>query len=271
MKTFELAPGVSIPTLGLGTWQLTGEKCIAAVVDAVDIGYRHIDTADRYGNHREVGEGIRRAGQKREELFVTTKLPPDGLTKSAVASNCERYLSELQIDYIDLLLIHWPNRAVPIAETLGAMDELKKQGSVRALGVSNFTINHLRDALATKIPFVMNQVELRPRFNQSELREFCKSNGITVTAYSPLGRGADLGLPLIQELAKKYGVPETQIILNWVMSRGMVVIPKASSRAHLEENFGAAVLEMEEADLARIDTLPQEDRLISPSFGDFEY
>lgn len=266
-----LTADASIPVLGFGTWQLTGQECIDGVCAALETGYRHIDTADAYGNHAQVAEGIKNSGVARKDFFLTTKLKfPNAYTKEAVAADAQRFLEELQIDWIDLLLIHWPNREVPFAETLRAMDELKKKGIIKAIGVSNFTPHHLDDALKAGVEITNNQVEVRPTFNQKTLRDYCASKNISITAYSSL-RGGDPELPLITELASKYSKTPQQIILNWITNRGMITIPKSSHPERIKENFESASFEMEEADLEKIDNLPQSDRGNDPSFGDFEY
>jgi diketogulonate reductase-like aldo/keto reductase len=266
-----LTKGVTVPKLGFGTWQLTGVAATEAVAEALKVGYRHIDTADGYGNHREVGEGISRSGVPREEIFITTKLVyPDGYTAAAVMRDGSRFLEELQVSYADLLLIHWPNRKVPFAETLGAMEVLKKEGKIRAIGVSNFTERHLEEALESGVEIVNNQVEVRPQFNQKALRDYCASKNISITAYSSL-KGEEMALPLFEELAKKYQKTPAQIILNWVMARGMIAIPKSAHPERIKENFDSARFDMEEEDLLRIDTLPQTGRVNDPAFSDFEY
>ena len=270
-KTIALSTGVSIPVIGLGTWQLTGATCAPAVAYALQNGYTQIDTADAYGNHEQVGEGITKSGVAREQFFITTKLVyPSGYTAGAVHADGERFLTELETPYIDLLLIHWPNREVPFEETLKAMDELKKEGKIKAIGVSNFTPHHLNDALKAGVEIVNNQVEVRPRFNQKALRDYCASKNISITAYSSL-KGGETELPLVVELAQKYGKTPAQIILNWVVARGMVAIPKSSHSERIKENLESLDFEIEEADLANIDALPQGERVNDPSFGDFDY
>ena len=271
MKMLQLNNGMQMPSLGLGTSRLHGEVCTQAVVDALAIGYRHIDTAEMYSNHQAIAQALVRAGLAREEIFITTKVPPHSLAHKEVTVRTERYLTELGVAYIDLLLIHWPNRAIPIGETLGAMEKLRMAGKVRAIGVSNFTPHHIEDALATGISIVMNQVELHPTFNQYPLQKFCESKKIVLTAYAPLGRGADLQTPLLQELAKKYNVSVPQVILNWIIGRGIAAIPKSTGQEHLKDNFNALTWQMEVRDTARIDALPQGARLFAPSFSEFDY
>lgn len=271
MKTIQLKNGMSLPVIGFGTSQLKGEVGVRSVQEAIEVGYRHIDTADMYGNHREVGQGIKNSGIAREQLFVTTKVSRDDLTADAVRTATQRFLEELQLSYVDLLLIHWPNKSVPLAETLGAMEEIRKAGLIRAIGVSNFTEHHLADAAATGIEVVADQVEVHPTFNQKPLREYCAGRGVAVIAYAPLGRGSELNALLLTDLAKKYGVSTAQISLNWLLSRGVAVIPRSSNRAHMEDSLRAQEWQMEEMDLVRIDALPQGERLFKPATHEFDY
>lgn len=271
MKKIVLNKNASIPILGFGTWELIGHACTEAVANALSVGYRHIDTADAYGNHSEVAKGIKKSRIKREDIFLTTKVFHPNLAGENVRACCERFLDELNTDYLDLLLIHWPNRTIPISETLNVMNELKKEGKIRAIGVSNFTIHHLRDAIATGTEICNNQIELHPSFNQKELREFADSAKITLTAYSPLARGRDLNLPVILELAEKYHVTGSQVVLNWIMQKNIVAIPKSATIARTEDNFKATTWKLATEDIEKIDRLPQKNRMVNPSFNEFDY
>lgn len=271
MKSIKLNDSLSLPVLGFGTWQLSGDDCYNSVVKAFETGYRHIDTADGYGNHLEVARAIKQSGLKREEFFLTTKIRRDDLNAETVEANVKRFLAELEIPYIDLLLIHWPNRNIPIEETLGAMNKLKEQGLIRAVGVSNFTVHHLEDALKTGIEFTNNQIELRPSFNQKELRDFCREKGITVTSYSTIKAGMDFEIPVIKELAQKYGKTEGQIILNWAVSQDIIVIPRSTKPERISENFAAPEFEMEPEDIDKINNVPQGERQTHPEWNEFDY
>src|SRR3989344_6841658 len=239
MKTIQLNNNVSIPMLGFGTWQLTGEDCARSVRHALQTGYRHIDTADKYGNHVEVGKAILQSNVSRNEIHLTTKVWRTDLAKDMVPASCDRFLKEHKTDYIDLLLIHWPNKDIPITETLEAMNKLKEVGKVKALGVSNFTRHHLEDALATGIEITNNQIEVHPSFSQERMKAFCDEKGITVTAYSPLGRGQDIALPVIQEIAQRHSATPAQVILAWLLGRGIIAIPKSDKQEEIESNFKA--------------------------------
>jgi len=267
--TIKLKDNLAIPVIGFGTWQLKGEECRRTVSDALAIGYRHIDTADRYGNHHEVAAAIKDSGVDRSELFITTKIWLDSLHHQDVLADVDRFLNELELEYIDLLLIHWPNKDVAIAETLGAIEECRKVGKVKAIGVSNFTTHHLEEALATGIEIVNNQVELHPSFNQKELRQYCDQKNISVTAYSPL-RAGDMDLPIVRSLSLKYGHSPAQIILNWIVSRNMIVIPQSTDKERMKENLSVTEFVIDEADLALLDSVPQGERFNDPEFGEFD-
>ncbi|MBC7472268.1 MAG: aldo/keto reductase [candidate division SR1 bacterium] len=269
--TTQFYDNTKIPQLGLGTWQLTGEVGYQATKDALEIGYRHIDTAHIYGNHGEVGEAIKDSGLDRSELFITSKLWLDEMSEEDVKPALLRALKELQIDYIDLYIIHWPNQTVPVKSTLAALASLKKEGLTKHFGVSNFTINHLKNTLKITQEIDTNQVEFHPSLNQKELLEFCNLNKIKLTAYSPIGHGKDLDIPLIIEMAKEYNKTPAQICINWCLQKGLVTIPKASSRTRLQENFDAQLFTLSPQDIVLIDDLNLNNRYINPSFAEFEY
>jgi len=272
MKTLNLNENTTIPILGLGTWKLTGTECVEMVSKALEIGYRHIDTADAYGNHREISRAIKESRVPREELFITSKLWRTNMHARDVIEAGKRTLDELGIEYLDLFLIHWPNRSVPIAETLEAMNTLKEEGLVKALGVSNFTINHLKDAFETEVEITNNQIEFHPSLNQRELKDFCDSNGITVTGYSPFARGEDLDIPQLQEITESHETTVPQVILSWLMQKNIIAIPKASSEKHLQDNFASLKWELSPEELATIDAINHEpNRTVSPLWADFEY
>ncbi len=266
----KLSDNLSIPVIGFGTWKLKGSEGQKAVEDALSVGYRHIDTADRYGNHKEVGEAIKNSGVKREELFVTTKVWYDRLHREDVLVDVDRFLAELQLDYIDLLLIHWPNKGIPVSETLKPMEECKVAGKIKAIGVSNFTIGHLEEAKAVGVEIVNNQIELHPSFDQLEMRHYCAVNNISVTAYSPL-RSGDLDLPLMQELAGKYGKSPAQIILNWIINRDLIVLPQSTDPSRMKENLEASQFTLSDEDLVLIDGIPDGERYNDPDFGEFDF
>jgi len=267
----ELADGKHIPLLGLGTYQLPGEEVIRPLEMALEVGYRHIDTAERYHNQIEIGGVLTKSHIPREELFITSKVWRENLTREKLIESCDRILQELRTDYLDLLLIHWPNRDIPLAETMGALDYLRLKGIVRSIGVSNFTRHHIQDVLTTGITPVINQVEIHPSFGQPELRSYCQEHQIAVTAYAPLAQGQDLQLPTVQALAKKYQVSCAQAILNWILAKNMITIPRSSKKENLEDNLRAVEWKMEAADLEEMDSLNSTNRLFNFSFSEFDY
>src|SRR5690242_2037564 len=188
---FVEANGVRIPQIGLGTWELRGGVCSKMVAEALKLGYRHIDTAEMYGNEEAVGEGIRRSGIARSEIFVTTKVWHTHLERAALLQALKESLSKLRLDYADLYLIHWPNASVPLAETIGALNEAKEQGLAKYIGVANFTVALVREAAKlSKAKLVNNQIEMHPYLDQSKVVAECKRQGMSVTAYSPIVKGA---------------------------------------------------------------------------------
>jgi len=268
IPAFTLPTGKAMPSLGLGTWQLTGQDCSRAVRTALALGYTHIDTADFYGNHAEIAEAI--AGVPRERLFITSKVKPSDLQHDDLKASAARLLRELKLDYLDLLLIHWPNKEIPMAETFTALAEIVAEGKVRHIGVSNFTVRHLKEALSvSKVPIVVNQVEFHPFLYQKELLAFCKENKIRLTAYSPLARGKVFKDETLKAIGKKHGKTPGQVALRWLHERGIVVIPKASSETHLKENLDLFGFALDDEDTTAIGRLPQE-RLVNPPFAEFD-
>ena len=251
---FKLKDGNRIPALGLGTLELTGEKCIEVVKKSLQLGYKHIDTAEAYGNQKEIGKGIKNFDRKK--LFITSKIWMENLHHDDVFKSCEKTLKELKTDYLDLYLIHWPNRNIPLEETFKALEELAKEGKIKSIGVSNFTINHLKDALKVAgMLITVNQVEFHPYLYQKDLLEFCNQNKIVLTAYSPLGRGSLIKDEVIREISAKYKKTPAQVCLRWELERGVVVIPKASSESHLKENLGIFGWKLSNEDIERIDSI----------------
>ncbi len=271
MQTLSLNDGVQIPTVGFGTWKLTGLVCQRAVQKALKVGYRHIDTADIYGNHRDISKILQESGVRRDELFITTKVWHDKLRTRDVFESVKRFQDELRTTYFDLLLIHWPNHTIPVKETLTAFEQLKQDHLIRSYGVSNFTIHHLQDVLQAGFRPTVNQVEFHPSLNQRDLKNFCDQNNIAITAYSPLGQGFDIKLPVVRELAYKYNTTPSQVILNWLIQKNIIVIPKSSSAFHIEDNFKANSWHLDPADAELIERVRDNRRLVDQEFGEFEY
>jgi 2,5-diketo-D-gluconate reductase B len=251
---YDLRDGHRIPALGLGTWALRGDRCRVIVKRAIELGYTHIDTADAYGNHREVGKAIR--GFDRSTLFLVSKVRPSNLQYRSVLQDCHRFLRELNTTYLDLLLIHWPNDSIPIQDTLRAFNELVDTGCTRSIGVSNFSISQLQAALRVEgQPITNNQVRFHLYEYDSELLAFCHAHKIAVTAYSPLGRARILDDPVLQDVADKYQRTPAQICLRWALQKGTVVIPKTSSEARLQENQDIFTWELTLPDMRYLDAL----------------
>lgn len=246
--------GVDVPKVGFGTARMKGEECREAVEDALDQGYRHVDTAQMYGNEDAVGEAIERSEVPREEVFLATKLDRPNLAREDVFTSFERSLESLGTDYVDLLLIHAPSRTVPVEETLGAMDELVGDGRVRHIGVSNFSAAETREATAAADHSLLtNQVEYNPFHPQDDLLEFCVENDLVLTAYSPLAVGRIQGNDVLREIGERYGKTEAQVALRWlVQQRNVVAIPKAESRRHRGQNLDVFDFELSRDEMERV-------------------
>jgi 2,5-diketo-D-gluconate reductase B len=247
--------GNRVPALGLGTWLLTGADCVEGVRDALELGYRHVDTARAYGNEREVGEGLRASGVPREEVFLTTKVSPNDAAPHRVRASCEASLADLGVRQVDLLLLHWPSRTVPLADTLEAMSVLLDETLIARLGVSNFPPAMLRDALDLA-PVFCDQVKLNPYVAENELLELAVERDILVTAYSPLARGRVARDATLREIAAAHDKTPAQVALRWVLDHPNVcTVPKASSHARRLENLDVFDFALTEEERARIDAL----------------
>lgn len=251
------AHGATIPVLGFGTWAISGEACVSAIEAALRIGYRHIDTAAGYRNEKEVGAAIRNSGVRRDEIFITTKVPPDSLEDSAFQRSVDRSLADLGLDQVDLLLIHWPSRTLPVATTIASLNKARARGATRHIGVSNFTVRLLGEAwAATDAPLVTNQCEFHPYLSQDKLIAACLEKGMFFTAFSPLGRAAVLADPVIREIAARKGKSTSQVVLRWdVQQRGIVTIPKSANPAHIKANFEIFDFALTDAEMAAISHL----------------
>jgi 2,5-diketo-D-gluconate reductase B len=259
--------GVEIPKLGLGTWQLAGAACEEAVRDALELGYHHIDTASAYGNEAQVGQGLHDSGRNRDEVFLTTKLWHTQLDAIGVHDQIEQSLRDLRTDYVDLLLVHWPSRDVPIAETLGAMLEARDAGRVRHLGVSNFPSALLREALE-HAPLLCDQVEYHPYLGQPAVLELARERDLMVTAYSPLAQGRALREPLLREIADAHGKSPSQVVLRWLLDQPRVAaVPKAASHEHRAANLDVFDFDLSDDERGAIAGLRRAERTIDPSWA----
>jgi len=252
VPSIRLNDGHHIPQLGFGTWRIDNADAAEKVAFALKTGYRHIDTAQFYANEEGVGEGMRRSGLPRGEVFLTTKLwNTDQGGYDKVRKACEASLKRLGLDYLDLYLIHWPAPDLGLyVETWKALIRLREQGLVRSIGVSNFRIEDLKAIMqATNETPAVNQIELHPYFQQAELRAFHDKYGIKTEGWSPLGRGDEFADPALQKIAAAHGKNVAQIILRWHMRLGNIVFPKASSEQHIAQNLAIFDFTLSEAEL----------------------
>jgi 2,5-diketo-D-gluconate reductase B len=254
------AAGIDIPRLGFGTWPMRGETCAAIVREALRIGYRHIDTAQGYRNEAEVGEGLAASGVPRAEVFITTKVTPENLGAGTLQRSVDESIKNLNIDRIDLLLIHWPNPRIPLEETIPALNEVKRDGRVRAIGLSNFTVALLERAWSlTREPFAAEQVEFHPFLDQAKIAAAIRARHMALIAYSPLALGRVAGDPVIGRIAEKHARTAAQVTLRWLMQQpGVVAIPKTAKPERLRENFAVFDFELDDSDMAAISALTRE-------------
>lgn len=261
---YTLSNGIQIPCLGFGTYLTPpGNVTYDSVREALHLGYRHVDTAAFYGNEADVGRAIRDSGIPREEIFVTTKLwnTDHGYEKTLAAF--ERSLEELQMDYLDLYLIHWPTDASQSDDwdainlsTWKAMTELYKAGKTRAIGLSNFMPAHISSLLRTEVPPMVNQIKLHPAFWQPLTTECCQKNGILMQAWSPLGRGVVLEDPTLTQIAARHGKTTAQVCIRWCLQKGLLPLPKSVTPSRIAENLDVFDFTLTEEEMNRIDTLP---------------
>lgn len=301
MKTLQFDNKDTVHAIGLGTWKNKGNDVKNAVKEALHAGFRHIDTAAIYGNEEEIGEALAEVFAEgeinREDVFITSKLWNDAHQKGYVIPAIQDSLKKLQLDYLDLYLIHWPvalkpgvhfprkaddylsPEECPISETWEQMEQIKKEGLARHIGVSNFSKKKLQDLVAkSNIKPEMNQVEMHPLLQQPELVDYCKEQGIFITGYSPLGSGdrsedmkaeeepSLMELSEIKNIAKKHNATPAQVLINWQTERGTAVIPKATSKEHIVANFQAARIDLEEEDMQLITELDKNFRFITGKF-----
>jgi 2,5-diketo-D-gluconate reductase B len=247
-----------IPRIGFGTWRLSGRDCADGVADALSAGYRHIDTAAMYGNEEEVGRGLRASGVDRADVWITTKVWVDALEPQEVRASLERSLRRLELDQVDLLLIHWPSPDVPLERTLEAMAELREQGRTREIGVSNFPSGLFREALDLA-PVIVNQVEYHPFLSAQAVLEVCKERHVELTAYRPLAKGKVNREPVLVEIAEAHGKTPAQVALRWLIEQPPVsAVPKASTPQRRRENLDVFDFELSTDQRRRIDALPKD-------------
>ena len=265
---FVEANGAKIPAIGLGTWELRGRACARLVEQAIRLGYRHIDTAQMYENEREVGEGLRASGVKRDQVFVTTKIWPSHFAPHDLERSAKESLVRLCLTEVDLLLLHWPNPQVPLVETLGALARVKQQGLARHIGVSNFTVALIEEAVAAcPEALACDQVEFHPYLDQSKILAACRARGLILTAYCPLGRGRLVNDPVIGEIARRLGKTIAQVALRWSIQQGNVVpLPRSSNPQRIAENLGIFDFTLSDVEMEQIRALRRSGgRIADPS------
>ena len=264
------AKGARIPLIGLGTWDLRGRVCARVVEQALRLGYRHIDTAEMYDNEREVGEGLRASGVKRNEVFVTTKIWPSHFAPRELERAARDCLVRLRLSEVDLLLLHWPNPQIPLQETLGALDKVKRDGLARHIGVSNFTVPLMEEALQTSTePLVCNQFECHPFLDQSKLIAACRQHGVAIVAYSPIAKGRVRDDEILTAIGAAHKKTAAQVSLRFLVQQDIVVIPRTSRVERLSENAAIFDFTLSAQEMADIAGLARRDgRLVNFSFSD---
>ena len=272
VSSLALNNGVTIPQLGFGVFQIEPENTRAAVRTALEIGYRHIDTAEMYGNEKEVGQAVRESGLARDEVFVTSKLSNGHHAYGDALAAFGRTMDDLGFEYLDLFLVHWPLPAVgDYAETWKAMEEIYRSGRSKAIGVSNFNPHHLNRLFQeTEVVPAVNQIEVHPYLAQDDVRAFGAEHSIATEAWSPIARGKVLGDPVITAIARRLERSPAQVTLRWHVQRGDIVFPKSVTRSRIEENFRLFDFELTPQDMAAITALDRGER-VGPDPDTFNY
>jgi diketogulonate reductase-like aldo/keto reductase len=250
---FVEANGAKIPAIGLGTWELRGRTCARLVEQALKLGYRHIDTAQAYENEREVGDGLRASGIRRNEVFVTTKVWTTHFAPHDLERSTKESLAKLHLSEVDLLLLHWPNPRVPLAETLGALARVKQLGMARSIGVSNFTVALIEEAVAAcPEPLACDQVEYHPYLDQTKVLDACARHGMALVAYSPVARGRIKNDEILARIGQAYGKTSAQVCLRWLVQQNVAAIPRTSKIERLSENIEIFDFELSDDEMRQI-------------------
>jgi len=253
---FVEANGAKIPAIGLGTWELRGRTCARLVEQALRLGYRHVDTAQVYENEREVGDGLRASGVRRDEVFITTKVWTSHFAPHDLERSTKESLNKLRISAVDLLLLHWPNPRVPLSETLEALAHVRKLGMARHIGVSNFTVALIEEAVEKcPAPLVCDQVEYHPYLDQAKVREACARHGMAIVAYSPIAKGRIKNDELLAAIGKAHGKSAAQVCLRWLVQQNVSAIPRTSRLERLSENMQIFDFELSDEEMRRISTM----------------
>ena len=254
MESLPLLSGDTMPVVGLGTYPLKGEPCKQVVKQALDLGYTHFDTAWIYGNQREIGEALREADVDRSKLFITTKVGKDYLQYDVAVKQADENLQLLQMDYVDLLLVHWPPDDVPMKETIDAFNAIQGAGKARSIGVSNFSVGQMEVACSvSNAPISVNQIKYHPGYEIRDVLHWCLEHDVVVTAYSPLGKKNILQDPVLTTVARSHNRTPAHVALRWLVQKGMNVIPKASSERHLRANLDVFDWTLSDNEMAAID------------------
>ncbi len=263
------AQGMRMPKLGLGTWRMKGPNCVEAVQGALGLGYRHIDTAEMYGNEDAVGEAVANSGLRRGEVHVTTKVWHDHLGAEAMQRAIDASLQRLRTDYVDLYLIHWPSPDMDLPDALANLQRVKEQGKARAIGVANFPVALLRRAMEElRAPIACNQIEYHVLLDQSAVLGYAQTQGVPVVAYCPLAQGKLAGNEELQVIARKHGATPAQVALKWLLEQpGVAAIPKAARRESQQANLDALRIQLDDADCAAIAALPKTQRMVNPGWA----
>ncbi len=250
------ANGAGIPAIGLGTWELRGRICVRLVEQAIRLGYRHIDTAQVYENEREVGEGLRASRVRRDDVFVTTKIWTTHFAPNDLERSTKESLTKLRLFEVDLLLLHWPNPQVPLSETLGALAHVKKLGMAKHIGVSNFTVALIDEAVAAcPEPLVCNQVEYHPYLDQTKVKDACARHGMAVVAYSPVARGRIRGDETLTRIGQAHGKTAAQVCLRWLAQQNVAAIPRTTKIERLSENIEIFDFALSDDEMGQISAL----------------
>ena len=255
-----------IPQIGLGTMTLKGDVCVQAVKSALQVGYRHLDTAWFYGNEKEVGEGLRQSGMKRDDVFLCTKVRETHLEPDKFRQSLEESVKNLQLPTVDLLLVHWNNKDVPFKTSIGALCKAKKDGFAKHVGVANFTTTMLDEAWAvTSEPLVCNQVEMHPFINQDKVVAACKKHGMALVAYCPIARGKVPGADVLERIGKAHHKTAAQVSLRYLVQRGVAAIPRTSNPGHMKANLDVYDFELSAAEIAELKVLNANNmRVVNP-------
>lgn len=254
------AKGARIPMIGLGTWTLRGRDCSRLVEQAIKLGYRHIDTAQMYGNEREVGEGVRASGLKREEIFVVTKVSPENLAPGLLTRSVKESVGALRLGEIDLLLLHWPNKGLPLKDTIDALLRAKSDGLVRHIGVSNYTVALIAEAnRLSGDQLVCNQIEMHPFLDQTKVIAACRKHGLAVVAYSPIAKGGSRDDAVLAGIGKAHDKSAAQVSLRYLIQQGIAAIPRTSKVERLSENIAIFDFELSDDEMRAIAALARPD------------